>query len=351
MTRRPSSPTRSRRRRRRPRLPRSLAGCAVGPNYKRPEMPTPAARASTPVEAPRAGRPQSLADVPWWEVFEDPELQDLIREAIANNLDLRTAAARVVEARAQRGRREVVPLPRDRRHRRGYTAQQVSRLSRAARRTSTATARPTRTSTPASRSPGRSTSSAASGARTRRRSPRYLATEQGRRGVAHHARGRRRVRPTSCCASSTSSSRSPGARCRLNDETVGFYENRARGRRLEPARGRPGRSPTGPSRPSTIPDLERQIALTENALCRAPRPARRGRSSAAARSPTQHVPAAGAGGPARDAPRAPPRRARRPSSSWSPPTPTSGAAKALFFPTISPDRPPRRREPRPLEPR
>jgi outer membrane protein, multidrug efflux system len=45
----------------------------------------------------------SLADVPWWQVFDDPTLQVLIKDAIANNLDLRTAVARVEEARARAG--------------------------------------------------------------------------------------------------------------------------------------------------------------------------------------------------------------------------------------------------------
>jgi len=44
-----------------------------------------------------------MADVPWWQVFEDPALQLLIREGIASNLDLRSASARVMESRAQAG--------------------------------------------------------------------------------------------------------------------------------------------------------------------------------------------------------------------------------------------------------
>jgi multidrug efflux system outer membrane protein len=75
------------------------AGCApVGPNYRRPAMPTPAQYRF--VESSQA---ESLADVPWWQVFDDPTLQALIREAIANNLDLRAAAARVERARAEAG--------------------------------------------------------------------------------------------------------------------------------------------------------------------------------------------------------------------------------------------------------
>jgi len=75
-------------------------GCAaVGPNYSRPQLSPPAQYRF--VEAtPQA---ESIADVPWWQVFDDPALQALIREALANNLDLKVAAARVEEARARAG--------------------------------------------------------------------------------------------------------------------------------------------------------------------------------------------------------------------------------------------------------
>ena len=77
----------------------ALAGCTVGPNYERPQVPAPAQYRF--VEAP--AQAESMADLPWWQVFDDPALQALIREAIANNLDLRVAAARVEEARARAG--------------------------------------------------------------------------------------------------------------------------------------------------------------------------------------------------------------------------------------------------------
>jgi multidrug efflux system outer membrane protein len=74
------------------------AGCAtVGPNYSRPDMSPPAAfRDATNGQQ----APESLADIPWWQVFEDEALQALIRDAIAHNYDLRVAVARVQEARA-----------------------------------------------------------------------------------------------------------------------------------------------------------------------------------------------------------------------------------------------------------
>src|SRR5579864_1577194 len=70
------------------------AGCAVGPNYKRPE-----------VEAPQAFRGEtvpstnSLADLPWWAIFKDVQLQNLIGTALTNNYDLKIAVTRVEQAR------------------------------------------------------------------------------------------------------------------------------------------------------------------------------------------------------------------------------------------------------------
>jgi multidrug efflux system outer membrane protein len=72
-----------------------LGGCAIGPNYKRPTVAEPQTfRGQAVVEA------ASLADAPWWEVFHDPILADLIHEALHSNYDVRIAAARVQEARA-----------------------------------------------------------------------------------------------------------------------------------------------------------------------------------------------------------------------------------------------------------
>src|SRR5262245_3849879 len=77
-----------------------LAGCAaVGPNYERPPLVNPAQYRFVEGTA----QAQSLADSPWYQVFDDPTLQALIREALANNLDLQMAVARVEEARARAG--------------------------------------------------------------------------------------------------------------------------------------------------------------------------------------------------------------------------------------------------------
>lgn len=75
-----------------------LAGCTVGPDYRRPDV-------SVPREF--RGQPQqpvsetSIADVVWWEVFKDETLLSLIRTALAQSWDVRIAATRVLEARAQ----------------------------------------------------------------------------------------------------------------------------------------------------------------------------------------------------------------------------------------------------------
>src|ERR1700682_1548522 len=78
-----------------------LTGCTVGPNYQRPAVPTPASfRSPTPLPPDESS---SLADLKWFEVFKDEKLQDLERTALAQNYDLRDAAARVEAASAQLG--------------------------------------------------------------------------------------------------------------------------------------------------------------------------------------------------------------------------------------------------------
>ena len=56
-----------------------------------------------PEQQPAAPSAQSLGDEKWWEVFQDPELQSLIRTALKNNYDVRIAATRVLQAQAQLG--------------------------------------------------------------------------------------------------------------------------------------------------------------------------------------------------------------------------------------------------------
>ena len=75
-----------------------IAGCAIGPDYKRPAVAEPPTFRGQ--ETPEA---VSFADAPWWEVFQDPILKTLIQEALRNNYDAAIAAARVQEARANVG--------------------------------------------------------------------------------------------------------------------------------------------------------------------------------------------------------------------------------------------------------
>jgi len=106
-----------------------LTGCTVGPNYKRPavNVPTvyrqpdadvatnksaansPEATTGATGTAPNAAA--SLGDEKWWEVFEDKELQGLIRTALKNNYDARIAATRVLQAQAQLGITRADQLP------------------------------------------------------------------------------------------------------------------------------------------------------------------------------------------------------------------------------------------------
>ncbi len=83
------------------------AGCAMGPNYKRPPVTAPEATRGQ-VSTPEAA---SLADQPWWEVFGDDALKSLIDEALRSNYDVRAAAWRVEEFRARAGiaRSELFP--------------------------------------------------------------------------------------------------------------------------------------------------------------------------------------------------------------------------------------------------
>lgn len=84
----------------------SMAACALGPNYRRPDTNTPAA-----YRFEQDAGADSVADAGWWQVYGDPALQSLIRESLANNLDVRIAAARVDQARAALGSTRLQQLP------------------------------------------------------------------------------------------------------------------------------------------------------------------------------------------------------------------------------------------------
>ena len=78
-----------------------LAGCAMGPNYHRAAISAPDSFRAAP--STTANNSESLGDVKWWEVFKDEKLQALERDALAQNYDLRDAAARVEAASAALG--------------------------------------------------------------------------------------------------------------------------------------------------------------------------------------------------------------------------------------------------------
>ena len=119
-------------------------GCTLGPNYKRPKVDVPAAyrgapeldktqaqpaasqpavspsnpaSPTAPPAAPNAPEqqaqtaPVSFGDQNWWDVFQDPQLQALIRTALQNNYDVRIAASRILAAQAQLGITRADQLP------------------------------------------------------------------------------------------------------------------------------------------------------------------------------------------------------------------------------------------------
>jgi outer membrane protein, multidrug efflux system len=229
-----------------------LAGCKVGPNYTQPQMnPPPQYRfAGDQTQA------ESLADAPWWQVFSDPELQALIREAIANNLDLRAAVARVEIARAQAGIAKSFLYPQ---------------VDAAASYT-------TRQTVGGSEGTGDVQKGGVYGfqlaweidlfGRIRREHEaavaRMLATEQGRRGVLVTLVGDvastyfilRRLDLELEISRRTLAS---------NDQTVDYFQTRLDGgvsNRLEVDRIRANREVTA----AKIPDVEKQIAVAEDAL-------------------------------------------------------------------------------------
>ena len=87
------------------------AGCAVGPNYKRPAvLATPEYRGLSPDQAGKSDV-TSFGDQKWWDAFQDEALRDIIQTALKQNYDVRIAAARILEARAQLGITRADQLP------------------------------------------------------------------------------------------------------------------------------------------------------------------------------------------------------------------------------------------------
>jgi outer membrane protein, multidrug efflux system len=78
-----------------------LAGCNVGPNYVRPHATAPAVFRGADDAAVASDAKNSLGDEQWSAVYKEPELQELIRKALANNYDVRIAAQHILEQQAQ----------------------------------------------------------------------------------------------------------------------------------------------------------------------------------------------------------------------------------------------------------
>jgi multidrug efflux system outer membrane protein len=78
-----------------------LTGCNVGPKYTKPNYPAPPAFRGADDVAVSSGAQNSLGDRQWAQVFQEAELQDLIRRALANNYDVRIAAQHILEQQSQ----------------------------------------------------------------------------------------------------------------------------------------------------------------------------------------------------------------------------------------------------------
>jgi multidrug efflux system outer membrane protein len=109
-----------------------LSGCTVGPNYRRPTVNAPAnyRNAGQPSPSP-TGDQKSIGDEKWWTVFQDTELQKLIRTALEQNYDVRVAASRILQAQAQLGITRSDQFPQVS-GTSGYTGQKITVFSFAA---------------------------------------------------------------------------------------------------------------------------------------------------------------------------------------------------------------------------
>jgi outer membrane protein, multidrug efflux system len=77
------------------------SACTVGPNYHRPAVTVPPTYRNAPASPPSTAA--SFGEEKWWEVFQDPQIQALIRTALKQNYDVRIAATRILQAQAQLG--------------------------------------------------------------------------------------------------------------------------------------------------------------------------------------------------------------------------------------------------------
>ena len=87
------------------------SGCAVGPNYRKPAVPVPPEYRSVSPDQTGKSDVASFGNQKWWDAFQDEVLRDLIQTALKQNYDVRIAAARILEARAQLGITRADQLP------------------------------------------------------------------------------------------------------------------------------------------------------------------------------------------------------------------------------------------------
>jgi multidrug efflux system outer membrane protein len=233
-------------------------GCAVGPNYERPDLKPP-----EQFRGVQATAAESMADLPWWQVFGDATLQGLIREGIANNLDLRVASARVVESRALAGIAKSYLYP-DVNLGFAYGGEQKSRVGEPAL---TEEKVPDRTYDNIALNGTLSWEVDLFGRLRRGKEAafaQYLATEQGRRAVVVTLVGD--IASTYFFLRELDLDLEIARRTlKVNDDTVNYYAARLKGgvsNRLEVDQAKANRALTAAS----IPGLERQVALAENAL-------------------------------------------------------------------------------------
>ncbi len=235
------------------------AGCTVGPNYERPKLEPPAQHRDV---AP-APTPESVADLTWWQLFQDPALQTLIREGVANNLDLKIASARVVEARALAGVAKSYLYPEIGA---GFGTSQEQR-SRVGDPKLSKEQVPDRTYSNWALTGSLSWEIDLFGRLRRGREAaiaQYLATEEGRKALMVTLVGD--IASTYFYLRELDLSLEIATRTvKLNDETVDYYAKRLQGgvsNRLEVNQAKANRALTA----ATIPDIERQIVIAENAL-------------------------------------------------------------------------------------
>jgi len=300
-----------------------LAGCAVGPDYKRPQNDVPEEYRG----APTAATEHSLADLDWTQVFPDPVLVDLIHIGLTNNYDLRTAAARVEEYRSYAGVARGALFPQVGIGA-GYLASNGSRLSDPALFASDHTDRNYNASLQLSwefdlfgRLRRQDESAIAQ----------WLASEQGRRGVVVTLIGDLATAYFTLLELDLEHEISIKT-LKSNTDQAQFYRDRLDGgasNRLEVDQAEANRATTA----ATVQDIERRIALQENLinllLGRGPGPVPRGDSLTAQSLP----PELPLGLPLQLLERRP--DILQAEQSLIAANADIGAAKALFFPSIS----------------